>query len=178
MPQRKGPARPRVGLTQPGRKQFDVSASNRVWVTDITYIRTHEGRLFLALVLDLFSREVMGWSMKPRMDCELALNALLMAVWRQQPQDTVMVHSYQGSRFSSCDWQEFWKANKLQPSMGRRGNCHDNAVAEIFFQLLKRVHPLADIQDREEAWRYIFRLHRIVLTTRSVVMVTATGFPR
>jgi putative transposase len=72
------------------------------------------------------------------MDRELAINALLMAVWRRQPQSTVLVHSDQGSQFSSYDWQAFLKAHNLQPSMSRRGNCHDNAVAESFFQLLKR----------------------------------------
>lgn len=120
------------------QQQFTVEAPNRVWVTDITYIRTHEGWLFLAAVLDLFSRQVIGWSMGPRMDRELALNALLMAVWRRQPKETVMVHSDQGSQFSSYDWQAFLKAHNLQQSMSRRGNCYDNAVAESFFQLLKR----------------------------------------
>lgn len=120
------------------QRQFDVHEPNRVWVTDITYIRTYEGWLFLSAVLDLFSRQVIGWSMGPRMDRDLAINALLMAVWRRQPQSTVMVHSDQGSQFSSYDWQAFLKAHNLQPSMSRRGNCHDNAVAESFFQLLKR----------------------------------------
>jgi putative transposase len=120
------------------QQQFTVEAPNRVWGTDITYIRTHEGWLFLAAVLDLFSRQVIGWSMAPRMDRELVLNALLMAVWRRQPKETVMVHSDQGSQFSSHDWQAFLKAHNLQQSMSRRGNCHDNAVAESFFQLLKR----------------------------------------
>ena len=104
-------------------------------MTDITYIRTHEGWLFLAVVLDLFSRQVVGWSMQARMDRELAWNALLMAVWGRQPEETVMVHSDQGRQYSSYDWQDFLKAHNLQPSMSRRGNCHDNAVAESFFQL-------------------------------------------
>ena len=133
---RGGPA----AITAPNhlQRQFDVVEPNRVWVTDITYIRTYEGWLFLAVVIDLFSRQVIGWSMGPRMDRELAINALLMAVWRRQPQSTVLVHSDQGSQFSSYDWQAFLKAHNLQPSMSRRGNCHDNAVAESFFQLLKR----------------------------------------
>jgi putative transposase len=139
------------------QQQFDVTAPNRVWVTDITYIRTHEGWLFLAVVLDLFSRQVVGWSMQPRMDRELALNALLMAVWRRQPKDTVLVHSDQGSQFSSYDWQDFLKAHNLAPSMSRRGNCHDNAVAESFFQLLKRERiRRRTYRDREEARRDIF----------------------
>lgn len=107
-------------------------------MTDITYIRTYEGWLYLAVVLDLFSRQVIGWSMKPRMCSDLAIDAMLMAVWRRKPQQQVMIHSDQGSQFSSSDWQSFLKANNVISSMSRRGNCHDNAVAESFFQLLKR----------------------------------------
>ena len=120
------------------QRQFDVLEPNRVWVTDITYIRTHEGWLYLAVVLDLFSRQVVGWSMSSRIDTELAMNALLMAVWRRKPVEPVMVHSDQGSQFTSKDWRDFLTAHQLEPSMSRRGNCHDNAVAESFFQLLKR----------------------------------------
>ena len=139
------------------QRQFAPVEPNRVWVTDITYIRTHEGWLFLAVVLDLFSRQVIGWSMGPRMDRELPLNALLMAVWRRQPKQTVMVHSDQGSQFSSYDWQDFLKAHNLQQSMSRRGNCHDNAVVERFFQLLKRERIRRKTYGtREEARRDIF----------------------
>jgi putative transposase len=139
------------------QQQFDVAEPNQAWVTDITYIRTHEGWLFLAVVLDLFSRLVVGWSMQARMDRELVLNALLMAVWRRQPKQTVMVHSDQGSQFSSYDWQDFLKAHNLTPSMSRRGNCHDNAVAESFFQLLKRERIRREVyRDREEAKRDVF----------------------
>lgn len=120
------------------QRQFEVSEPNRAWVTDITYIRTHEGWMYLAVVIDLFSRQVVGWSMNGRMTRELAINALLMAVWRRKPLHEVLVHSDQGSQFSSHDWQDFLKAHRLVPSMSRRGNCHDNAVAESFFQLLKR----------------------------------------
>ncbi|HBO3199758.1 IS3 family transposase [Pseudomonas aeruginosa] len=119
-------------------RRFNVTEPNKVWVTDITYIRTYEGWLYLAVVLDLFSRQVIGWSMKPRMCSDLAIDALLMAVWRRKPRQEVMIHSDQGSQFSSSDWQSFLKANNLISSMSRRGNCHDNAVAESFFQLLKR----------------------------------------
>ena len=119
-------------------RRFNVTEPNKVWVTDITYIRTYEGWLFLAVVLDLFSRQVIGWSMKPQMTSDLAIDALLMAVWRRKPKQEVMIHSDQGSQFSSGDWQSFLKANNLLGSMSRRGNCHDNAVAESFFQLLKR----------------------------------------
>ncbi|GFM92450.1 transposase [Pseudomonas cichorii] len=120
------------------KRQFDLVEPNKVWVTDITYIRTYEGWLYLAVVLDLFSRQVVGWSMKSQMTSDLAIDALLMAVWRRKPKQEVMVHSDQGSQYSSSDWRSFLKANNLVASMSRRGNCHDNAVAESFFQLLKR----------------------------------------
>ncbi|WP_153016989.1 IS3-like element ISPsy29 family transposase, partial [Pseudomonas amygdali] len=120
------------------KREFDVVEPNKVWVTDITYIRTYEGWLYLAVVLDLFSRQVVDWSMKSQMTSDLAIDALLMAVWRRKPKQEVMVHSDQGSQYSSSDWRSFLKANNLVASMSRRGNCHDNAVAESFFQLLKR----------------------------------------
>ena len=141
--------RPAVVAPNHLQQQFDV--------TDITYIRTYEGWLYLAVVLDLFSRQVIGWSMQSRIDRELAIQALLMAVWRRQPKREVIVHSDQGSQFSSHDWQSFLKTHNLIHSMSRRGNCHDNAVAESFFQLLKRERIRRRIYtDREEARRDVF----------------------
>ena len=133
---RSGPA----SVLAPNRLQqkFEVANPNDTWVTDITHIRTHEGWLYLAVVIDLYSRKVVGWSMHSRIKKELVLNALLMAVWRRKPGSLVTVHSDQGSQYTSHDWQAFLDANNLQASMSRRGNCHDNAVAESFFQLLKR----------------------------------------
>lgn len=119
-------------------RRFDVTAPSVAWVTDITYIRTHEGWLYLSVVIDLFSRQAVGWSMKPRMTTDLALDTLLSAVWRRKPQGVVIVLSDQGSQFSSADWQSFLVANHLERSMSRRGNCHDKAVAESFSQLLKQ----------------------------------------
>jgi len=138
-------------------QRFDVQAPNQIWVTDITYVRTHEGWLYLAVVLDLFSRQIVGWSMQSRMETDLALSALLMAVWRRQPRSPVTIHSDQGSQFSSHEWQSFLKAHNLVASMSRRGNCHDNAVAESFFQLLKRERIRRKIYaSREEARQDIF----------------------
>lgn len=149
--------RPAVVAPNHLSRQFEVGEPNKVWVTDITYIRTHEGWLYLAAVLDLFSRQIVGWSMGSRIDRELAINALLMAVWRRRPEQKVMVHSDQGSQFSSHDWQDFLRDHKLKPSMSRRGNCHDNAVAESFFQLLKRERiKRKTYADREEARRDVF----------------------
>jgi putative transposase len=138
-------------------QDFDVIKPNQVWVTDITYIRTFEGWLFLAVVIDLFSRQVVGWSMQPKMQVDLALNALLMAVWRRKPKSEVLIHSDQGSQYTSSDWQSFLKSHNLVCSMSRRGNCYDNAVAESFFQLLKRERiKRKTYKDREEAKRDIF----------------------
>ncbi|WP_235089895.1 IS3 family transposase [Chromobacterium sp. Beijing] len=149
--------RPAVVVPNHLQRQFTVDGQNKVWVTDITYIRTHEGWLYLAVVHDLFSRQVIGWSMQSRIDRELVLNALLRAVWRRQPKQEVLVHSDQGSQFSRHDWQDFLKAHSLVPSMSRRGNCHDNAVAESFFQLLKRERiKRKTYHNREEARRDIF----------------------
>jgi putative transposase len=117
-------------------RRFDVKEPDRVWVTDITYIKTLEGFAYLAVVIDLYSRRVVGWSMQSRQTTDLVLQALLMAVWRRKPK--VLVHSDQGSQFTSMDWASFLKHHNLEHSMSRRGNCHDNAVAESFFNLLKR----------------------------------------
>ena len=119
-------------------RQFEVDAPDRVWVTDITYIKTHEGWSYLAVVIDLFSRRVVGWSMQSRMTTDLALQALLSAVWRRKPKSKILIHSDQGAQFTSKVWQSFLSKHNLDASMSRRGNCHDNAVAESFFHLLKR----------------------------------------
>jgi len=119
------------------QQNFSVDAPDRVWVTDITYIRTHEGWLYLAAVIDLYSRKVVGWSMSSRMQTSLGLNALLMAVWRRKPTNKVIVHSDQGSQFTNHEWRAFLTDHNLEASMSRRGNCYNNAVAENFFHLLK-----------------------------------------
>ncbi|WP_124056871.1 IS3 family transposase [Escherichia coli] len=152
---RKGEA----SIVSPNRlqRQFNPDAPDKRWVTDITYIRTHEGWLYLAVVVDLFSRKIIGWSMQSRMTKDIVLNALLMAVWRRNPQKQVLVHSDQGSQYTSHEWQSFLKSHGLEGSMSRRGNWHDNAVAESFFQLLKRERIKKKIYGtREEARSDIF----------------------
>lgn len=119
-------------------REFSVPKPNLAWVTDITYIRTHEGWLFLAVVLDLYSRSVIGWSMSDRINTDLALGALTMACWRRRDHAGVVVHSDQGCQYTSYEWRSMLKANGLKASMSRRGNCHDNACAESFFSLLKK----------------------------------------
>lgn len=119
------------------KRNFDVSQPDRIWVTDITYVRTWEGWLYVAVVLDLFSRKVIGWAMRPTLHRELVLDAMLMAVRQRRP-NRAIVHSDQGTQYSSDDWRRFCQTNQLEPSMSRRGNCWDNAVAESFFSNLKK----------------------------------------
>ena len=154
-------------------RQFEVERPDSGWVTDITYIKTLEGWLYLAVVIDLFSRRVVGWSIQSRITTDLALQALLMAVWRRKPNRRVLIHSPfhglqanrcrttdQGSQFTSREWQSFLRQHNLDASMSRRGNCHDNVVAESFFQLLKRerirrrTYPTRDAP-RQDVFHYI-----------------------
>lgn len=130
----------RPSIIAPNRlqREFTVEHPDRAWVTDITYIRTWQGWLYLAVVMDLFARKVVGWSMKPTLARELVLDAILMAVWRRKPADKVIVHSDQGSQYGSDDWLRFCREHNLKPSMSRRGNCWDNAVVESFFSSLKK----------------------------------------
>jgi putative transposase len=138
-------------------RQFNPDQPNQAWVSDITYVRTYEGFLYVATVLDLFSRRIVGWSMDKNMDRHLVIKALMMAVWRRQPKNKVLVHSDQGSQYGSSDYLAFMQDNNLEPSMSRRGNCHDNAVAESFFATFKkRVTQKKIYSTREEAKTEIF----------------------
>jgi len=138
-------------------RNFNPDMPNQFWVCDITYVRTYEGFLYVAIVLDLFSRRIVGWSMGKNIDRHLVINALLMAVWRRQPAEKVLVHSDQGSQYGSADYLSFMKSNNLEPSMSRRGNCHDNAVAESFFATFKkRVTKKKIYATREDAKSEIF----------------------
>lgn len=121
-------------------------------MTDITYIRTHEGWLYLAVVVNLFSRKIIGWSMQSRMTKNIVLKARIMTVWRRNPQKEVLVHSDQGSHYICHEWQSFLESHFIVGRMSRRVNCHYNAIAESFFQLLKRERIKKKMQGtREEA---------------------------
>ena len=130
---------------------FTASAPDVTWVTDITQIYTHEGWLYIATVIDLYSRAVVGWSMKATMPTELVLDAMLMAKWRRQPKAPVVIHSDQGSQFGSDDFGRWCKENQFITSMSRRGNCYDNAVAESFFSSLKKEKTRGKIYNTREA---------------------------
>ena len=118
-------------------RQFQVAAANRVWVADITYVATGEGWLYLAAVLDLHSRRIVGWSMDERMTRQLVIDALNAAVARRQPAPGLLHHSDRGSQYASHDYQALLKRHGMQPSMSGKGNCWDNAVMESFFHTLK-----------------------------------------
>lgn len=130
-------SKPSVLIPDLLKRQFTVTRPNTAWVTDMTYIRTWEGWLYLAVVLDLFSRKIVGWSTGPSMRRELVLDAVLLAVRRRRPRRT-LIHSDQGSQFGSDAWRRFCRSNHLEPSMNCKGNCWDNAVVESFFSSLKK----------------------------------------
>ena len=118
-------------------REFTATMPNRKWVTDITYIPTDEGWLYLAAVLDLFSRRVVGWAMDTSMTVELPLRALRMALHSRRPQPGLLHHSDRGSQYASLIYQALLQSRAIQPSMSRTANCYDNAVMESFFASLK-----------------------------------------
>ena len=118
-------------------QDFTAKVPNRVWVSDITYIWTEEGWLYLAAVLDLYARSVVGWAMAERMTRELVVSALTMAVWRRRPEPGVVVHSDRGGQYASGDYQALLETQGFLCSMSRKGDCYDNAAMESFFHSLK-----------------------------------------
>jgi putative transposase len=137
-------------------RQFAVSQPNRAWVTDITYFPTKEGWLYLAVVIDCYSRRVVGWSMDSRIDAALALRALKMAL-RTRPYTDLILHSDRGSQFACRDYAQFLDNCGITASMSRKGNCWDNAVAESFFASIKvELKPENVWSTRAEARTAIF----------------------
>ena len=118
-------------------RKFSPAAPNQVWTSDITYLWTDEGWLYLAIVLDLFNREVIGWSLKPRMTVDLATDALTMAWFRRKPEPGVMHHSDRGSQYASGTFQSKLTDFGMTCSMSRKGNCWDNAPTESWFNSFK-----------------------------------------
>jgi transposase InsO family protein len=138
-------------------QQFTVPQPNERWVSDITFIPTREGWLYLAVIIDLYSRAVIGWAMHPRMKTELVTDALRMALMRRKVRSSLLLHSDQGSQYAAADYQALLAINGIACSMSRKGNCWDNAVAESFFHTLKTelVHH-EDYRSRTEATASIF----------------------
>jgi len=123
-------------------RQFDVAQPNQVFASDISYVWTQEGWLYLAVVIDLYSRKVVGWSMSSRMTAQLVCDALMMAIWLRRPKAGLIHHSDRGSQYASKAFRRLLKAHGIKGSMSRKGDCWDNAVVESFFGSLKqeRVH--------------------------------------
>ena len=119
------------------KQMFSVGQPDSIWVGDITYCRTDEGWLYLAVVIDLFSRKVIGWAMDKRMTRQLVIDALLMAYWKRKPKSKIIFHSDRGSQYASNDFQKLLLRLNMVCSMSGKGNCYDNAVAESFFHTLK-----------------------------------------
>ena len=119
-------------------REFTIDRPNSVWVSDITYIWTHQGWLYLAVVIDLYSRLVVGWAMRDRIDGQLTLAALNQALSRRRLAQRPLHHSDRGVQYASGDYQKLLKENGITCSMSRKGNCWDNAVAESFFATLKK----------------------------------------
>lgn len=128
---------PHEGVPNHLDRQFTVGSPNEKWVTDITYIPMKQGWCYLAAIVDLYSRKVIGWNIGKSMTTQLALGALRMAVMSRQPTGQVLIHSDQGSQFTSEEWRAYTHQHGMELSHSRRGNCWDNAVMERFFGSLK-----------------------------------------
>jgi putative transposase len=148
---------------------FNQRLPNRAWVSDITYLPTGEGFLYLATVLDLYSRRIVGWSMSPRINAALVIDALSSAVRLRKPPEGLIVHTDRGSQYGSRDYREYLAQNNIEPSMSEKGKCWQNAVAESFFATLKteagprswknRDRARADVFEFIEAWYNTRRRH-------------------
>lgn len=138
-------------------RQFKVLAPNKVWVTDITYIRTREGWLYLASVMDLFSRKIVGWSTGARMTQDLVLDALDTAYKRQKPKPGLLHHSDRGSQYACVDYQKRLEKYKMVGSMSRKGNCYDNSCIESFHSTLKKeLVYVTTFKTREQAKKELY----------------------
>jgi putative transposase len=138
-------------------REFTVKEPDTVYVGDITYLPTGEGWLYLAIVLDLCSRAVVGWSMADHMRAELVNQALAMAIWQRQPAAGLIMHTDRGSQYGADSYRQLLTQHGMQPSMSRKGNCWDNAVAESFFHTLKtEMIFLEDFETHEQAKTAVF----------------------
>jgi len=145
-------------------RQFDAIGPNRKWTADFTYLWTHEGWLFVAVVIDLFSRRIVGWSSNARMTADLVMDALMSAIWRRGTPNALMHHSDRGSQYTSERFQALLAEHGIECSMSRLGNCWDNAVAESFFSTMKverTDHKMYSTRDQAKAdvFDYIERFY-------------------
>jgi putative transposase len=138
-------------------RAFKQTGANQAWVSDITYIPTREGWLYLAAIEDLYTRKIVGWSMSERLKSRLVVDALEMAIERQLPGDGLLSHSDRGSQYASEHYQDLLKRNGIRCSMSRKGDCWDNAPMESFFATLKKeLVFFEDYATRDEARQSLF----------------------
>lgn len=164
-------------------RDFTATAPNAKWVTDIPYVRTAEHWLYLCVVLDLYSGVVVGWSMSPRQDRQLVVQAVLMALWQRPARTPVILHSDRGCQFTSDEYQQFLAAHQVTCSMSAVGSCADNAAAESFFGRLKRerinrrqywtrTEARADIFDYIERWHNPRQRRRLAVQQQGEKLLT------
>ncbi len=164
-------------------RQFTADQPNRKWIADFTYVWTAEGWLYVAAVIDLFSRRVVGWSMKADMSAQLVTDALLMAIWRRGKPDALLHHSDRGSQYSSDQFQRLMADNGVVCSMSRSGNVWDNAAMESFFSSLKterickKVYRTRD-DARADVFDYIERFYNTVRRHSTIGYVSPVEFER
>ncbi len=170
-------------------QRFTPSAPDVVWAADITYIWSEQGWLYLAVVVDLFSRRIIGWSMRPTLKRQLVIEALEMALKRRQPGEGLLHHSDRGSQYASRDYQELLAGHGILCSMSRRGNCYDNAPVESFFATLKkelvhhrryrsRAEAKADLFEYIEVWYNRKRRHSSLGYLSPVAYELEAALPR
>jgi putative transposase len=164
-------------------RQFRADQPNRKWIADFTYVWTAEGWLYVAAVIDLFSRRVVGWSMKPEMNAQLVTDALMMAVWRRGRPDALLHHSDRGSQYTSEQFQRLMADNGVDCSMSRSGNVWDNAAMESFFSSLKterigrKVYRTRDAA-RSDVFDYIERFYNTVRRHSTIGYISPVEFER
>lgn len=162
---------------------FHADRPNQKWIADFTYVWTAEGWLYVAAVIDLFSRRVVGWSMKPEMTAQLVTDALIMAIWRRGKPDALLHHSDQGSQYTSEQFQKLMADNGVQCSMSRSGNVWDNAAMESFFSSLKterigrKVYRTRDAA-RADVFDYIERFYNTVRRHSTIGYLSPVEFER
>ena len=147
-------------------RQFKVNQPNRIWASDMTCFWSGSGSVYLAVVIDLYSRKVIGWAMHGRMTERLVIKALEMALINRRPQEYLIHHSDQGSQYQSHIFRSKLKKNNIEMSMSRKGNCYDNAVVESFFKTLKNELESKRFVNREEAKKKLFEYIEVFYNRR------------
>ena len=159
------------------QREFEVDSPNKKWVADFTYVWTAEGWLYVAAVMDLYSRRIVGWSMSDTMHAKMVTDAMLMALWRRGEPKALMVHSDQGSQYTSEEFQQLLAAQGITCSMSRRGDCWDNAAMESFFSTLKTERLSRKVYRTRDEVRADVRLCRALLQPAASTLHTGLRQP-